>query len=142
RGAFDRQMELVESLNARAQQVLAFAALIVSVIATLGGKEQSDWVRALILFDLAFFAVVAALAFAAWQFKTYRDDPDVEGLYGRHRHSDETTVRDQIIGNRFDALRHNAAILDWKRRRIRDASGVLVGAFVVLGALVITHLFV
>jgi hypothetical protein len=94
------------------------------------------------LFDLAFFALVACLCFAAWQFKTYRNDPDVESLYRVHRHSDETTMRDQVIGNRFDALRYNETILDWKRARVRDASWTLIAAFIVLAVLVVTNLFV
>jgi hypothetical protein len=142
RHTLDRQMDLVDGLNGRAQQLLGFAAVIVSVIAAIGGKEQSDWVRALVLFDLSLFAVVAGLCFAAWRFKTYRDDPDVVRLYTKYRYADEAKIRDQVIGNRFDAIDHNAKIIGWKESRIRDASWVLVGAFIVLAALVITKLFV
>ena len=141
RRTIDQQFELVESLTNRSAQLLGFAAIIVSVVGSLNANQASCWVQALVITDVALFSVAAALCFAAWRFHTYRDDPHPEQLYSHYRHSGELAMRDQIIGNRFAAIRENDGVIARKRAWIRDASWILAAGFVVLVALVVVRLF-
>lgn len=141
RRTIDQQFELIESLTTRAAALLGFAAVIVSVVGSLNANESSCAGKTLVIVDVALFSVGATLCFLAWRFRTYRDDPHAEELYSNYRHTDEVTMRDQIIGNRFEAIRENDAVIAGKRGLIRDGAWVLAGGFVVLVALIVVRLF-
>lgn len=135
----DRQFDTVEGLKDRAQQILGFAAVIISVIAALDINANTAQ-RVLVVVDLELFGVTAVLAFAAWRFATYRDDPAVNRLYGKYRDTDVDTVRDQVIGNRFVAIEHNKRLIREKTLLIRFALWMLLGATAFLIALVALRL--
>lgn len=142
RRSLDQQIERAESLNNRAQQILGFSIVIVSVIAAIDLRDgESNLVRGLGLASLGLFVIAAALGFLAWRFQSYRDDPDPIGLYKKYRNSEEAVTRDQVIGNRSEAIRVNAAIIKRRKRFIDAALWVLVIGVATLVALVAVRAF-
>lgn len=141
RRSLDQQIALVESLNNRAQQILGFSIVIVSVIAAVDLREGNNWVKGLGLASLGLFVIAAVLGFVAWRFQTYRDDPDPASLYGRYRNADEEAIRDQVVGNRLAAIRTNADIIGRKRKWINGALWTLVAGVGVLVVLVTVRAF-
>jgi hypothetical protein len=142
RRAVDLQLHKVESLNARAQQLLGFSAVIVSIVAAINvDDDTSGWVKALSLAVLGLFGLCGAVSFFAWRISTYRDDPEPVSLYGSYRGATETEIRDQVIGNRFETLRINNGVIGRKERLVRDSMSVMIVGGVVLVALVVVRLF-
>jgi len=142
RRSLDQQMQLVESLNNRAQQILGFSIVIASVIASVDLREgESYWVRGIGLASLVLFAIAAVLGFRAWRFRKYRDDPDPDSLYRGYRHSPEAVMREQVIGNRLKSIEANAETILGKQKLIKGALWTLIVGFGVLVVLVVARAF-
>lgn len=142
RRALDRQIERAESLTSRAQQILGFSIVIVSVIAAIDLRDgESDVVRVLGLASLALFVLAAALGFLAWRFQSYRDDPDPLGLYKKYRNSEEADARDRVMANLRQAIEVNAVIMTRRKRLIDAALWVLVIGVAMLVGLVAVRAF-
>ena len=141
RRSVDQQIASIGALNARAQQLLGFSVVIISVIAALGPQaDESRLVKGLALASLALFLLVASLGLIGWQSHDYRDDPDPKALYRAYKYLPEEVVRDQVIGNRLDSIRANDESIRWKARVVLWARRMLVIALIVLAALVVAQL--
>lgn len=143
RRAVDLQLQIVESLNNRAQQLVGFSAVVISVVAAFDiGAGDSRWERAFALAAVGMFALAGGVALHAWRFGQYRDDPDVKKAYADYRHSSEVELRDQLIGNRFGAMEQNDRVMKKKTQRVREATGILVVGGILLIVLVVVRLFI
>lgn len=136
----DRQFETIESLNNRGQQMLGFAAVIVSVLAAFATNDVSDAVKTLILLDLVLFVSLGVLAFIAWRFQRFRDDPQPDALYEHYVDKEPSFVRKQLIGNRLASLDHNQKAIAQKTSLLEAASWILAAAAVLLVAVVAVRL--
>jgi hypothetical protein len=141
RRSLDQQIQLAESLNGRAQQILGFSIVIVSVIAAVDTRDESGWVRALGFASLVLFVVAAVFGFRAWWFQSYRDDPDVANLYESYLNDEESTTRNQVIGNRLAAIEANLKIIDRRKRLIEWSFAALVVGVALLLAFVTVRAF-
>ena len=141
RRTIDQQFDQVERLNGRAAQLLGFATVIISVVGAFN-TDEVDWTtKAFVIAAIALFSLGAAQCAAAWRFLKYRDDPHVEKLYEHYAGVEETNMRNQIIGNRFAAIKHNDDVIARKRAWIGYAFRALALGYVVLVGLVLLTIF-
>jgi hypothetical protein len=136
----DRQFDTVEGLKGRAQQILGFATVIVSILAAFDPAGHGVQ-RALVVVDLVLFVATGAAAFAAWRFHSYRDDPDAAALVEYYAAETAEKTRRQVIENRLASIEFNARIIERQTLFDRIGTALLVLAGAVLVAVVVLHLF-
>lgn len=111
--AVDGQFAQIESLNTRAQQLLGFAAIVVSVVVGLGA--QNETLPAVLLgVGVGIFSLVAGLGLRAWAIYGYRRDPSPRPLWERYRNWPAEWLREQLIFNLVESFEHNARAIDAK----------------------------
>jgi hypothetical protein len=134
-GALARQFEQIQTLNGRAQQLLAFAGAVLGIVVAL--RPPDDDAVVAILFGLAvvLFLGIVWLGYRSWSIVGWRRDPDPRRLWVRYRLWPEGWLRQQIILNWIDAHEQNQRSIDAKLRYLRltqIALGVEVGYLVVI----------
>lgn len=123
----DKQFEQIGALNARAQQLLVFAAGVFALI-TAVRPPKAGWLPT-ILFCVALllFVVVVVFGYAAWSIYGWRRDPHPAKLWQRYSHWPADWLRQQIILNMIVSHDHNARAINGKLYYVR-ATQVFLGA--------------
>jgi hypothetical protein len=109
----------VESLNQRAQQLFGFATVILTILAGVVPEHPGTGTKLAYLLGVPFFALAAFFSGRAWDFRKWRYDPDVQGLWDRYRGKSEEHVRHQVIQNRLACLKENETKLTTKLRQVK-----------------------
>ncbi len=122
----DKQFEQIEVLNARAQQLLGFAAGVFALIIALRPPTKDTLVTVLFLLALVLFVAIAVAGYLAWSIQGWRLDPEPERLWQRYRLWPEAWLRQQIILNWIESGEKNQASIDAKLFYLR-ATQVLLG---------------
>jgi hypothetical protein len=125
----EKQFEQIGALNARAQQLLGFAGLIFTVIASVRPPSRDPAISVLFGIALLLFIAVLASGYLAWSIQGWRRDPAAEPLWRRYRLWPEDWLREQIILNWIESQRHNRLSIEAKLFYLR-ATHVLLGALV------------
>lgn len=141
-GALARQFEQIQTLNGRAQQLLAFAGGVLGIVVAL--RPPSDDVVVAILFGLAvvLFLGIVWLGYRSWSIVGWRRDPDPRRLWVRYRLWPEGWLRQQIILNWVEAHEHNRKSIDAKLRYLRLTQIALGAEVGYLVAIVILRPFI
>jgi Na+/melibiose symporter-like transporter len=137
RGALEAQHDHVESLNARAQQLLGFATIILAILAAIVPTHPSVGIRILYAIALLVFGVAAVLSALAWKIRGYRFDPSPLSLWDIYRLEDERKVREQVASNRRDSLADNEKEVERKLKRVKKAEKWLYVGFLYVAAVLI-----
>lgn len=133
----DKQLEQIDALNARAHQLLGFAAITVGLVVTLRPPTADYVVSILFAIALVGFAFIAGAGVNAWALQGWRHDPAPRPLWERHRLRSEEWLRHQIILNRLDAVDENAAAIAAKLYWVRWTQRLLALEVLYLVSLVI-----
>ncbi|MCP9485192.1 MAG: hypothetical protein MSC30_05000 [Gaiellaceae bacterium MAG52_C11] len=126
-------------LNARAQQLLGFGAITVSLVVTLRPPTRDVAVSSLCALALVLFACVAGSGLRAWGLQGWRRDPEPRPLWEQHRLRAKEWVEHQIILNRLDAFDANASSIDEKLHWVRWTQRSLALEVVYLIALIVAR---
>ena len=138
-GALDKQFEEIAVLNARAQQLLGFGAITVSLVVTLRPPTRDAVVSSLFALALVLFACVAGYGLRAWGLQGWRRDPEPRPLWEQHRLRTKEWVEHQIILNRLDAFDANTSSIDEKLRWVRRTQRLLAFEVLYLIALIVAR---
>jgi hypothetical protein len=138
-GELVKQFEQIDALNARAQQLLGFAAITVGVVVTVRPPVRDTSVSILFALALALFACIAGCGLRAWSLQGWRHDPEPRPLWEKHRLRTKEWVQHQIILNRLDAVDVNAASIDEKLYWVRWTQRLLALEVIYLVGLVIVR---
>jgi hypothetical protein len=136
-GELLKRFDQIDALNARAQQLLGFAAITVGLVVTLSAPRSDGAVSALFAGGLVLFAFIAGCGLRAWTLQGWRHDPASRALWERHRLRSKEWVQHQIILNRLDAVDANAASIAEKLLWVRRTQRLLALEVVYLVALII-----
>jgi hypothetical protein len=135
--ALEKQFEQIESLNARSQQLIGFAAIAVGILIGLRPPARGELSVTLFSIALFVFAVIAAAGLRAWALQGWRADPDARTLWEKDRLHSEEWLRHQIILNRLEAVDANATAVAVKLFWVRWTQRLLAVEVVYLTALAI-----
>ena len=135
--ALAAQHDHVESLNARAQQLLGFATIILAIVATIVPSHMSSGIRVLYVIAIPVFAIPAALSALAWRIRGYRADPSPLKLWEFYRLEDERDVREQVVSNRKESLAQNHKEIGQKLRLVKWAYWSLLVGFLYVAAVLL-----
>ena len=138
-GELDKQFEQIDALNARAQQLLGFAAITVGVVVTLRPPTKDVFMSVLFGIALILFASIAGCGLRAWGLQGWRHDPEPRPLWEKHRLRSKEWVQHQIILNRLESVDANAASIDEKLYWVRWTQRLLALEVIYLVALVIAR---
>lgn len=130
RDHLNKQFEQVESLNARAHQLVALAAGIFGLV--VGLRAPTDDLKATLLFvpSLVVFVLLFGEGYRAWSMKRWRRDPVPATLWRRYGLLGEARVRYQLVGQWIACYEANQEQIESKVRRIRRTQ-VMLGILVV-----------
>lgn len=134
-----KQFEQISALNARAQQLLGFAAITVGVVVTLRPPTRDAAVSLLFALALMLFACIAGCGLRAWSPQGLRHDPEPRALWEKHRLRTKEWVQHQIILNRLDAVDANLASIDEKLYWVRWTQRLLALEVIYLVGLIIVR---
>lgn len=141
-GELAKQFDQIESLNARAQQLLGFAAITLGLVVTLRPPTTEWQITALFSFALIIFACLAAAGLYAWGIQGWRHDPEPGPLWERHRGRSAEWLRHQIILNRIASVNQNGIAIEDKLFWIRWTQRLLAVEVLYLVALTIARPYV
>lgn len=133
----DKQFDQIDALNARAHQLLGFAAITVGLLLTVRPPTADYLVTVLFTLALVGFACIAGAGVRAWALQGWRHDPEPRALWDRHRLHSEEWLRHQIILNRLDAVDQNADAIEAKLYWVRWTQRLLALEVLYLVSLVI-----
>lgn len=135
--ALDDQKDSIESLNTRAMQLFAFSTVIVTIVAGVLSTSPALGTRIIFGCALPFFLLTALYSARAWEFRTWRADPDPEQLWEHYQDDDEEHIRHQVIQNRRKCLEANRPKLNEKVRLIKRTRIWLYAGFIYAAALLL-----
>lgn len=139
--AVDAQFAQIDSLNTRAQQLLGFAGIVISVVVGLGA--QNETVPAVLLgIGVGIFALVAVLGLRAWGIYGYRRDPAPRPLWESFRNWPTDWLREQLIWNLIASHEHNARAIDAKLIYLRRTQFLLAVEVAYLAAVLVALPFI
>lgn len=128
--ALAAQHDHVESLNARAQQLLGFATIILAILSAVVPTHPGVGTRVLYGIALPVFAVAAYFSALAWRIRGWRFDPSPLALLDNYYLEDERNVREKVIANRRESFAHNREELRRKIRLVKWAGWSLYAGFI------------
>lgn len=136
----ERQSAQIDRLNERAQQLFGFAAVILTIIAAVTPRDTTTATKVAFLCAIPLFARAAWLSGSAWIVRSWRGDPDVRSLWGRHRAKPEEHFRYQVILNRFESISANESSISQKLDKVKAGQRWLYGGFIYVAALIVFRL--
>ncbi len=138
--SLERQFGQLRSLNERAQQLLGFAAVILTIIGAVATKDAPTATKIACVVAILLFGLVALYAAGAWRLANWRGDPDVNVLWKHYRKEAEEHFRYQVISNRLDSIRENDQQIAAKIRNVKRAHFWLYCGLGSIAALVVLRL--
>jgi hypothetical protein len=138
--ALDQQLDQIDRLNERAQQLFGFSAVILAIIAAVAPKDASTVMKIAFALAIPLFAPAAGYAAWAWRLASWRGDPDMHKLWEQYRKEPEEHFRYQVILNRLDSIRVNEKRIAAKLKKVKRAHFWLYCGFVYIAVLVVFRL--
>jgi hypothetical protein len=115
----EKQFQQIESLNARAQQLVALGAVIFGLVVGLRPPTSHLNVTLLFLVPFAAFAALAFFGHRAWSIEDWRRDPAPDELWKGYARASEAKVRYQLIGQWIDSWDKNRRAIKTKVGRVK-----------------------
>jgi hypothetical protein len=131
----DKQFEQIDSLNARAQQLMGFAAGVLAIFVGLRPPTDNGAVSAMYVGAIVIFAILVYKGYEAWRIVGWRRDPQPEALWRKYRLWPDGWLRQQIIWNWIASGDENQAAIDKKVSALRTTQLLLA---IEVGYLVLT----
>src|SRR5690349_8800803 len=92
----DKQQAVIDGLTSRAQQILGWATLVLTVSIGLRTPHRGVLNLVLTIVALALFLRISWWAFKGWRTRRWRLDPDPAALWTAYRSRSETWLRHQV----------------------------------------------